>query len=258
MKNILEWPNEAGIYKLTCNVNNKVYIGKTVCFRQRINFHKNSYKKSSVISLLRNAIIKYGWDNFNIEIIETFKNFDKLEDNNSLLEREKYYISLYDSTNKDKGYNLCKFSNDRTGIPLSQDAKLKLSEFNKGKKLSNETKQKISESKRGKKFSNEHKKKLSDSRLLNPMSEEHKEKLRQSNIGKKMSDITKNKLRLALTGRKVSEETRKKLSRPCSEETKEKLRQANLGKKHTPESIEKMRLVKLGKPRNKTKQEETQ
>ena len=258
MGNIPEWPNEAGIYKLNCIVNNKVYIGKTVCFRQRINFHKNSYKKPNVISFLRNAIIKYGWDNFNIEIIETFKNFDKLRDNNYLLEREKYYISLYDSTNKDKGYNLCKFSTDRTGISLSQDTKNKLSEFNRGKKLSNKTKRKISESKRGKKFSDEHKKNLRDSKLRNPMSEEHKEKLRQSNIGKKMSDITKNKLRLALTGRKVSEETRKKLSRPCSDETKEKIRNGNLGRKHTPESIEKMRLVKLGKPRNRTKQEEIQ
>ena len=55
MHNVPEYPNEAGIYKLTCMINNKVYIGKTVCLRQRINFHKNSYKNPNVISFLRNC-----------------------------------------------------------------------------------------------------------------------------------------------------------------------------------------------------------
>jgi group I intron endonuclease len=245
------YPKKAGIYKLTNICNGKFYIGKTFSIKQRINDHKTSKNKVSNKTFIKNAISKYGWESFKIEILEIFENFDKLNDNISLLEREAFYINFYDSANKDKGYNICKFSTDRTGIPLSNEAKIKLSIFNRGKKLSDETKEKIRQSKVGGKFSDEHRKKLSEAKRRNPMSEEHKEKLRLSNIGKKLSDETKEKIRVKLSGRTISEETKDKFRKPCSEEAKEKIRIGNLGRKHKPESIEKMRLAKLGKKKRK-------
>lgn len=244
------YPKKAGIYKLTCICNGKFYIGKTHNIKQRLNDHKTSKNKVSNKTFIKNAIVKYGWESFKIEILEIFENFDKITDNVKLLEREAFYIEFYDSANKANGYNICKFSTDRTGISMSSEAKLKLSNLHRGKKLSEETKEKIRKSKVGKKFSDEHRKKLSESRKRNPMSEEHKEKLRSINIGRKLSDETKEKIRLKMEGRIVSDETKDKFRKPRSEETKEKIRQGNLGRKHKPESIEKMKLAKLGKKKN--------
>ena len=56
------------IYKITNIINNKVYIGQTVnTIKQRWNKHCHSNGCRS----LYNAILKYGKENFNIEIIET-------------------------------------------------------------------------------------------------------------------------------------------------------------------------------------------
>ena len=40
----VEYPKEAGIYKLTCSDNGKIYIGKAVNLYNRINAHKNLSK----------------------------------------------------------------------------------------------------------------------------------------------------------------------------------------------------------------------
>jgi group I intron endonuclease len=78
--------NKAGVYKLECINNGKVYIGKTINFSRRLRDHKNSKRKDR----LQNAIRKHGWDSFSIEILEIVENFDKLEDNDHLLMREAY------------------------------------------------------------------------------------------------------------------------------------------------------------------------
>ena len=90
-----------------------------------------------------NAIKKYGWDNFEHNIIcHCLKeDVDRLE---------KYYIQKYDSINN--GYNLdsggCKMKT------LSEATKLKISKHNakfwKGKHLSEETRRKLSEVRTGK------------------------------------------------------------------------------------------------------------
>lgn len=83
------------IYKITNLVNNKVYIGQTNDFDRRKREHKNKmYGRCSKI--LYNAITKYGWDNFSMEIIE-----DYCEDYN---EKEKFWIKKYDS--QKNGYNV--------------------------------------------------------------------------------------------------------------------------------------------------------
>ena len=73
------------IYKITNIINNKVYIGQTVnTIKQRWNKHCHSNGCRS----LYNAILKYGKENFNIEIIETLP-IEELD------EREIYWINYY-------------------------------------------------------------------------------------------------------------------------------------------------------------------
>lgn len=186
MSNHPRYPNEAGIYKLTCINNGKVYIGKTANFNRRLKDHKNCKRRH----YLQNAITKHGWEAFRVEILETFLDFDKNKDNNVLLEREAYYIQLFKSSERDKGYNICNFSTDRAGVPLSEEHKEKVRLGNLGKKRSEETKQNMRKPKSEehkenmrKPKSEETKKRMSDSRLgkkRKPFTEEHKEKIRQA------------------------------------------------------------------------------
>ncbi len=74
-----------GIYKITNKVNSKIYIGSTNNFSRRKREHFRSIEKLRGNSILRNAINKYGKDNFIFEIIE---------ETSDLLEREQHYIDL--------------------------------------------------------------------------------------------------------------------------------------------------------------------
>lgn len=209
-----KYTEEAGIYKLTCIDNGKIYIGKTINFRRRLNEYKNIKIGKCYFE---HAMVKHGWDSFNLEILEVFDNFNKLKDNLILLNRETYFIDLFDSDNREKGYNICKHSTDRAGIAMSEETKEKLRQINLGKKLSEETKIKIKE----------------------------------SSLGRTHSEETKQKMSLSKVGKVKSEETKQKMRRSMSDETKEKLRQAHLGKKLSEDHKEKLRQSKLGNPRKK-------
>jgi len=228
----------AGVYKITCLINNKSYIGKSVDISKRMNAHKNCKKPDQKMSYFHEAILKYGWDSFKIEILESFPVFDKENDNIKLLEREAFYIKHYKTFDKTFGYNLCEYSNDRTGKPLSEKHKEKLRITSSGKKHTQSAKDKVSKANLGKKLTLEHVEKIRQSKLgkkRGAHSEQHKEKLRQANLGKKMSLEARKKMSIANKGKVLPPEHI------------EKLRQANLGKSRSPETIEKIRIGNIGK-----------
>lgn len=80
------------IYKIENKLNEKKYIGQTIkSLEKRFSQHKHNYTKSYFSQLaLYQAFQKYGIDNFSFEQIEEVPN-DKLD------EREKYWISYYNS-----------------------------------------------------------------------------------------------------------------------------------------------------------------
>lgn len=215
----MDYPKEAGVYKLTCANNNKVYIGKSVNIHARLSQHRRC-RGSYYFDY---AVAKHGWDSFNVEILEIFENFDKSKDNQRLLDREAYYINLYNSTNKEMGYNLCAYSNDRTGHKHSDETKKKMSLVRKGKTHSDESRAKMSRSQLGRIISKEHREKLRVANLGVPRSEETKKKMSQSKIGIKFSEKHKENLR-----KPKSEEFKENLRKPRSEEIKEKIRLGHL------------------------------
>lgn len=87
------------IYLATNKINGKVYVGKTkYTISKRWSQHKCEAKRLIPNVYFVRALNKYGPDNFEVIQLE--------ECNNNLLnERERYYISLYNSNNKDIGYN---------------------------------------------------------------------------------------------------------------------------------------------------------
>lgn len=84
------------IYKITNNLNNKVYIGKFVYSDKRSFKH---YWGSGIA--INRAYKKYGKENFVKEIIEEIQG-----DNSILCEREVYWISEYNSIDNEIGYNI--------------------------------------------------------------------------------------------------------------------------------------------------------
>lgn len=80
------------IYKVTNNLNQKVYIGKTSeTVQKRFKEHLNECQtQKSYGRPFHQALIKYGVENFSIEILEEAP-IDELN------EKEKFYIKKYDS-----------------------------------------------------------------------------------------------------------------------------------------------------------------
>lgn len=105
--------NNYCVYMHRNKINNKVYIGQTCNIKVR--WHPISYKGSSYFY---NAIEKYGWDNFeHIILIDNLS----LEEAN---QKEKYFIKIYESTNRNKGYNLKTGGNN--GYQLSKETRQKI------------------------------------------------------------------------------------------------------------------------------------
>lgn len=160
------------IYKITCLVNDKIYVGQTrQSLNRRINGHRNSKVKRGIDA----AIAKYGWsdETFNVEVLEMCPV-------KMLNEREIFFIALFDCK-APNGYNLTD-GGDGVLNP-SKETRAKISanhadvsgEKNPfyGKKHSEETCAKISLAKKGK----SHK----------PHSQETRDKISAKNKGKKRS-----------------------------------------------------------------------
>lgn len=159
------------VYKAVNQINGYIYIGITNNFKQRLREHKSCANSDSYRyqSRFYNAIRKYGFENFKFEIIET------VEDRKTLEEREIYWISYYNSTDKKVGYNITPGgtggkthdvsgkNNPMYGKRYTEEEKKKIGEYSKGRKRTEETKRKISEALKGKERSEEHRRHLSES-----------------------------------------------------------------------------------------------
>jgi group I intron endonuclease len=151
------------IYKITNKINNKIYIGKDTT-------NDSNYYGSGV--LITKSIKKHGIENFTKEILEV------CDTNNILCEREKYWISFFNSCDLQIGYNISKGGDG--GDTLSNHPNI------------NEIKEKISESMKKRTFSEEHKNNLSK----NHTSTKHRKgKTFEEIYGKEFAENYKTKLK---------------------------------------------------------------
>ena len=105
----------------------KVYVGKSVCVKNRFRQYKALDKKTIGPALYR-ALQKYGWNNFVKVIIEVF------DDNYEFLsEREIYWIKYHEAFGP-KGYNCTTGGEGCEGRPCSKETRAKLSAKLKGRK----------------------------------------------------------------------------------------------------------------------------
>lgn len=112
------------IYKITCDINNKVYVGQTISNRgidHRFMEHKTSAIKGGTYPLCID-MRAHGVDHFSIEEVERISGFDIL----NLDARETYYIKELKAL-APEGYNTSAagFSNGKTKQKLMSYYKLK-------------------------------------------------------------------------------------------------------------------------------------
>ena len=87
-----------GIYKFTCSLNQKSYIGQSTNIMKRFNEHRRNHLNPNVgnyNSLFYRALRKHGFCNFSFEILEENENFTMEELNNL----EIFYIEKYVNLN---------------------------------------------------------------------------------------------------------------------------------------------------------------
>ncbi len=224
------------IYKTTNIITGKIYIG------QDKNNNPN-YLGSGKI--LIQSIEKHGRENFKKEIIEHCSTKEQLD------LAEMHWISYYESTNRDIGYNIAAGGSGGDTISNHPNKDLiseKISKSNAGRKpwntgtkgkigWSEESKRKNSESNIGKKRNEETKKNISIAR----------KRWWETLPVEKREEISKN-LSEALKGRKKPPQTEEQRKRH-SEWMKENNPMFNYT--HTEESREKMRLANKGIPKSK-------
>jgi group I intron endonuclease len=175
------------IYKITNKLNGKAYIGfSTKSLEQRIKGHLWR-ARSQEKHYLHNAIIKWGWENFECEVL---KDDATKEDEIRLIEEHQTYWEY-------GGYNLTKGGDGTTGyIPIvSEQRKKELSVRMKGennpfygKRHSESTKAKMRENhksgwKKGNRHTPEAKEKIKLARKNQTITEEMKQKYREKNSG---------------------------------------------------------------------------
>jgi group I intron endonuclease len=134
--------NMIGIYLITNNVNGKVYVGQSINIERRYSEHlrsgqpeKYSLKnKRDINTPIHLAMQKYGISNFSLSILEECLK-EELDD------KERFWIHYYDSTNKEKGYNIGLGGQESFALKGENhsQAKLNQKEVNEIKKLLKET-----------------------------------------------------------------------------------------------------------------------
>lgn len=126
----------------------KVYVGCTGDKpARRWGLNGRGYKFNDI---MHNDIQKFGWDNFEHEILAS--DLSEID----AYELEKRYISEYDATNPQYGYNTSTGGKGAVGVSLSEERKTNLlkhitgeKHYLYGKHLPEETRQKLSEAHKG-------------------------------------------------------------------------------------------------------------
>jgi len=209
------------VYKTINLINGKIYIGQDT---------KNDPNYMGSGKIIKEAIKKYGKSNFSREILEECESIE------SLNQREIYWISFYNSTDRKIGYNILKGGLGSGGFKQTEEAIKKIKANNKSdrfKKImsSPEVSDKIS---KGQKFSDK-KKELHSS-------QEYKEKMSKALKGREFTDEHRKKISESLKNKKRTESHQKKLTESLRKT--EKLKGENnpfYGKKHSQETIDRIR-----------------
>ncbi len=125
--------NPAGIYACVCIDNNKIYIGSSETLRSRIKIgHINKLKRKKHDNvLIQRANDLYGEGSILWYLIEEVFDISKL------IEREQFYMDLFQSYERNFGFNINKIAgkppaNNRSGIKYTEERKARFMAARRG------------------------------------------------------------------------------------------------------------------------------
>jgi group I intron endonuclease len=109
---------ESGIYKITCKINGKLYIGSAVnLYKRWRSRHLPSLRKNTHHNrYLQAAWNKYGENAFECKTIENCAKPD-------LIAREQYWIDALNAADAQYGYNVAPVAGSTLGVPQSARCK---------------------------------------------------------------------------------------------------------------------------------------
>lgn len=161
---------KTGIYKITNTVNGKIYIGQAKNIESRWSNHKSALRRQKHYnSILQNSWNKYGEIYFVFEIIE-------ICDFEELFIRENYWCKLLNSHMREFGYNLG-ITTDTKKYYLSDEAKKRIGDAQRGIPRTEKEKEKISKSLTGRKLSDKVRTNMSNGQKGKVMKDETKDKI---------------------------------------------------------------------------------
>lgn len=111
----------SGIYKITCTVNNKIYIGSSENIRKRKWSHYNDLRKG----IHDNRHLQRAWNKYS-ETVFTFETVEIVE-KTLLLETEQVWLDKTKCYDNKIGFNISKKANSTIGIKLPRSAIIKKS-----------------------------------------------------------------------------------------------------------------------------------
>lgn len=230
---------DSGIYQIFNIKNNKRYIGSSKNIESRLKDHIKSLHSNRHHSiLLQRAWNKCEPSSFKFQSIEFCSN-------NTLLEREQYWMDFFKSYIPENGYNIAPKSGSCLGVKQSDETKKKLRDsWVYEKHFTPETRAKLSKARLGYKFSEESKKKMSERAKGRKLSEETIQKMilnlkgiapwnKGKKLGPQSSELVEKRI-APLRGKVRSEEVKRKISNSrkgiiFSDDTKKKMSLSHLG-----------------------------
>lgn len=124
-------PRVTGVYCIRNKVNNKVYVGSSAG-RGGIHGRWAEHKRDLRNKTHDNIHLQRAWDQYGEEAFEFFVVEECSPED--CLALEQYYIDLYDTTKRDKGYNICPNAGSSLGTKHSEEARANMSAAQRGKK----------------------------------------------------------------------------------------------------------------------------
>jgi excinuclease UvrABC nuclease subunit len=121
---LLENKNRSGIYKWENKISGEFYIGSAVDLNKRMSeYYRESYitHPSRGKSIICYALVKYGYSNFSLSILEYCDRYE-------VITREQYYLDLLNPS-----YNILKYAYSSDGYKHTLEAIQKISLAKKGK-----------------------------------------------------------------------------------------------------------------------------
>ncbi|SRR6266487_382289 len=196
-------PNTGGIYRITCAVIHKIYIGSAVNLYKRWGTHSYYLRRNAHHNpKLQTAWNKYGQEAFTFEVVELVLVPELLT------AREQYWLETLKPFGR-KGFNIARIAGSSLGIKRSAETCEKIGAAHRGLKPSPEAREKNRQAQlgrpgywTGKKVSSEIRANMSAVRRGRPA----------HNRGTKHTPEAIEKIRLAGLGRTYSAETRAKMS----------------------------------------------